>query len=119
MKLHLSFDKCLNTSVVLCSFVAVMFLVGCGGHESHDATAASTQELERLREENKEVQRLRAENQQLPQLRKDNAEVQRLRASQDELARLKKENEELRIQIAQLQPTNRPPQLLRPRPTQP
>ncbi|MSU21971.1 MAG: hypothetical protein EXS30_11325 [Pedosphaera sp.] len=109
-------------SLILPFFLAAVLAlstIGCGRSERIDAGVASAQELEKLREENKEVQKFRNENQELPRLRKENEEAQRLRVQLQELARLRKENDDLRSQIAQFQQTNRQAQPSKLRPTQP
>jgi cell division protein FtsB len=108
MRLNLQFKRRSSTSLVVLFSLCFAFLTaGCGGNPSNDSAAASDQELEKLREENKEVKKLQTENQELPQLRKENLEVLKLRGQTEELAKLRKENEELRAQIAQFQQTNR------------
>jgi myosin heavy subunit len=104
---------------VAISLCFALLTAGCGSSPSNDSTAASDQELEKLREENKEVKKLQTENQDLPRLRKENEEVQKLRVQTQELAKLQKENADLRAQIAQFQQTNKSARPSGLRPAQP
>jgi DNA repair exonuclease SbcCD ATPase subunit len=82
---------------------------GCGSQPGDSAaTAQGSQELERLREENKELQRLRAENRELPRLRRENEELARLREQTEGLAQLRQENEQLRAQLQSLRAPKTP-----------
>ncbi|MBI4658119.1 MAG: hypothetical protein HY735_04580 [Verrucomicrobia bacterium] len=80
-----------------------LFWAACGPSATDHVSSAQRQaELERLRSDQREVKRLRAENQELARLRKDNEEIRKLRGFESELSLLRKENEQMRQALAAL-----------------
>lgn len=83
---------------------AVMLFTACsGGGTDQTVAALQQQEIERLRQENQELDKLRAENQEVQRLRRENQELPKLRSQYQELLQLRKENEQLRNQLARAQ----------------
>src|SRR5947208_1289662 len=68
----------------------------------NDSLRAAPQDIERLRRDNTEYQRLLAEHQELEQLRKDFAELQRLRAEVAQLRAQMQEAERMRAENRRL-----------------
>lgn len=92
----------LKRSVLVLPLVWVVWLAGCGRADIQQQRAQQAQELEKLREENKQVQKLRAENKELPRLRRDQEELPKLRGTPEEIERLRKENDRIQSEIAEL-----------------
>ena len=79
---------------------SLLLATGCSGDAKPTADQSqSSQELQQVRDTNRELKRLQAENQDLAKLRKDNAELQRLRSEAEKLPELRQENLNLRAQL--------------------
>jgi TolA-binding protein len=91
------------------SLSAVMLLAACGGAAMPEGDDARQQQLESLRKDNQELQRLRVENQDLGRLRRDNEEIKRLRIQTEALPGLREENQQLRSEMEALKTRGRPP----------
>ncbi|MBM3840829.1 MAG: hypothetical protein FJ398_23305 [Verrucomicrobia bacterium] len=95
-----------RASLVL-SFGSALWLGGCSDGNVSQQRAQQSQELAKLRDENKEVQRFRTENKELPRLRKENAELPQLRGQADEIEKLRKDNDRIKNEIAELSKARR------------
>ena len=92
--------------VVLGWTVGSLVLAGCSANEVDQTVLAQEKgEIDRLRQENQDLAKLRADNQEVQRLRKENQELFKLRAQYQDLLRLRKENEQLKNQLAKAQQT--------------
>ncbi len=94
------FMQCDNTCRFFILPVALaLFAAGCSGNKTEDGTQ-NQQEVERLREENRQLPQLRADSQEVQKLRDQTREIHKLRGEYQEVLRLRKDNEQLRNQLA-------------------
>lgn len=89
--------KCLLPLAVGC----LLLSIGCSKTQQA-ADSESSQEIARLREENQDLEKLRADNQETQRLRKEAQDIHKLRGQYQELSRARKENEDLKKQMTKL-----------------
>jgi len=88
----------------LAAVIGGLYLQACSGSQIDEAILADgKKEIDRLRQENQELPKLRSENEEVQRLRKENQEIFKLRAQYQEVLRLRKENEQLKSQLAKAQ----------------
>src|SRR5689334_168287 len=78
---------------------------GCGSGAAADpALAAQNEEIQKLRQENQQLEAVRSQYEEVQRLQKENQSLPKVRNEFQQATRLKKENELLRQQIAKISP---------------
>lgn len=97
LSLNFKSMKCFILLPVACALLAG----GCDG-TPRASVSQNNPEIERLREENENLEKLRADNEESQRLRKENQDIHKLRGQYQELAQVRKEHDDLQKQMAKL-----------------